>query len=189
MPFLPHIRSFCRNLLHGGRADAELDQEVRSYVDLLAEEKMQAGLAPQEALRAARIETGGIEQVTQEVRDTRSGAWLASLLQDLRYAGRTLRKRPGFTITVVLTLALGIGVNTGIFSIVEFMFRSLPVVHPEQLVVLATGQNHQPETEGFSYPEYLDLKQQASTFSDMAGYQVDIEALSAQGQATQFFMT
>lgn len=96
MPALPKLRSLIRNLLGRERADADLDREVRSYVDLLAEEKAQAGMAPTEAQRAARIEAGGIEQVKEEVRSVRYGAGLAGILQDGRYAGRMLRKSPAF---------------------------------------------------------------------------------------------
>src|SRR5579871_879508 len=187
MPILAKLRSLFRNLLRREQADADLDQEVRSYVNLLADEKIQAGITPEQAARAARIEAGGIEQVKEEVRSARRGAWLASVLQDLRYAARMLRKSPAFTLTAVLTLAIGLGVNTAVFSVAEFLFRPLPVKNPDQLVVLATGQNGHPAVNGFSYPEYLDLKQQASDFSDLIGYEVEFEGLSTGRHATQFF--
>lgn len=186
---MKHLRSFFRNLMRSRQADADLDQEVRAYVDLLAEEKSQAGVSPEQAQRAARMELGGIEQVKEEVRDVRSGAWLATLLQDLRYAARMLRNSPTFAVVAVLTLAIGIGVNTAVFGVAEFLLRPLPVPHPEQLAVLATGQNGQAATGRFSYPEYLDLKRQATAFSDLTGYQVDFEGLSTGHDAVQFFMS
>lgn len=79
--------------------------------------------------------------------------------------------------------------NTAVFSVAEFLFRPLPVKNPDQLVVLATGDNGRPEVDGFSYPEYQDLKQQANVFSDMIGYQIDMEALSTGGRAEQFFVS
>ena len=189
MPVVKHLRSFFRNLLHRRRADTDLDEEVNSYVDLLADENVGAGLSAAEAQRAARIQLGGIEQVKEEVRAARAGAALAGFLQDLRYGGRMLRKSPTFTLVAVLTLALGIGVNTAIFGVAEFLLRPLPVTNPEQLLVLASGQHGQPATGRFSYPEYLDLKRQATVFSDMAGYQVDFEGLSTGHHAVQFFMS
>lgn len=189
MAIVPYLRGLLRNLLRQPQADADLDKEVRSYVELLAEEKVQAGMPPEEAGRAARIQTGGLEQVKEEVRAARSGAWLSGVLQDLRYAARMLRKSPAFTLTAVLTLAIGIGVNSAVFGVAEFLFRPLPVSHPEQLVVLATGFNGQPPAGHFSYPEYLDLKRQATVFSDLMGYGIDFEGLSTGHDAVQFFVS
>jgi putative ABC transport system permease protein len=113
------------------------------------------------------------------------------MLNDLRYAIRMLLKNPGFTIMAVLTLALGIGVNTAMFSVVNGLLRPLPVAEPEQIVVLAAQVKG--DSFGFdhylSYPSFLDLQKQADTFSDLFAYQVDLGGLSADGKANQFLFS
>lgn len=131
------VRSFFRNLFRKQQVDAQLDQEVSSYLVMLIDEKMARGMTREQATRAAKIELGGSDQVKEHVRDVRSGAWLDTLLQDLRFGVRMIARNPGFSALVILTLALGIGANTAIFSVVYgVLLRPLPYPHGEDLIVL-----------------------------------------------------
>jgi macrolide transport system ATP-binding/permease protein len=139
--------------------DQDLDDELRFYVETLAEEKRRAGMAPDEALRAARIQFGGIEQVKEQVRDVRPGAWLATFVQDLRYAARGLWNNPGFALVVVLSLAIGIGANTALFSVLNaVLLRPLPLAHPEQLYALTNPLSPNSVKNIFSYPMFERMR-------------------------------
>ena len=137
MPFLLKARSFLRNIFLAHRVESDLDEEVRSHLEMLAEENLQAGMSPQEARRAARIELGGIDQVKEQVHQVQAGNCLHSILGDCRYGLRQFRKNPGFTAIVVLTLAFAIGANSAIFSVVNrVLLHPLPYPESDQLIAL-----------------------------------------------------
>jgi predicted permease len=149
--------------------DRELDDELRLHLELQTEKYMRAGAAPAEAERRARIELGGVEQVKERTRDSWGTQALESTVQDLGYAFRVLRKSPVFTGAVVLSLGLGIGANTAIFTLMDaVMWRSLPVADPHALLVVGQQRQHDVEL-GFSYAEYR-LMRDSDAEVDVAGY-------------------
>jgi putative ABC transport system permease protein len=162
--------SLLRNTVHRQEMDRDLGEEVGSYVELLTEQKMKQGMDEGDARRAALLEVGGVEQVKEEVRAGRVGFSLEIFLQDVRYGLRSLLRKPGFTLTAVIALALGIGANTAIFSVINgVLLRSLAYPNPERIVMLweksLTGRDLQ---NVISPANFLDWQKQSASFEHMA---------------------
>ena len=176
-----------RTLLANKRAEEELAREVASHLTLLADDFERRGMSREEAQLAARRAYGGVEQAKQAHRDERSLLWMEQSMQDLRYGVRTLSRSPGFTITAVLTLALGIGACTAIFSLVNaVLIRSLPYGDPGRLVYLYTpNPQFKLPVEVFSpaYADFYDLKKENHSFQNMTAFGQSVFSLASQGAA------
>jgi len=182
MPPFVKVRSFLRNLFLSRREEVDLDQEVRSHLEMLMEENIRAGMPLREAQRAARIDLGGIEQVKEQVRQKRIGNWLHSVISDCRYGVRQLLKNPGFTGVVVLTLALGIGANTALFSVVDsILLRPLPFRDSGQIVTLFTMDSRN-QRNFVSYPDYADWQTQSREFEQICAIVPQSVNLTKQGE-------
>ncbi|HZE56228.1 MAG TPA: ABC transporter permease [Chthoniobacterales bacterium] len=170
MKLFSRSRSLLRNTMRKDRVDRDLGEELTSYVQLLTEKKMKEGMNEEEARRAAMLEVGGVEQVKEEVRANRAGFSLDTLFQDLRYGFRSLRKKPGFTATAVIALALGIGANTAIFSVINaVLLRSLAYRDPGSIVMVWERSLRGGRAQNSVSPaNFLDWKKQCSSFAEIA---------------------
>ena len=146
MTFMANLKSAFNNLLGHGRAEQELQEELGQHIRTRAEQLQAGGLSAAEAERQARMEFGNTEKFKEECREERGGFWLETFWGDVRFGLRMLRKSPGFTFVAILTLALGIGANTAIFTMANgLMLHTLPVHEPGQLVELLEHYPGDPE--------------------------------------------
>jgi predicted permease len=185
MPLLPKIRSFWRTVARGRRLDADLDAELRGYVDELAARKIAGGVDPATARRQALIEVGGVDRVKEEVRDVRIGRLVEETGRDITCAWRMLRKSPGFAAAAVLTLALGVGANTAIFSVVHaLLIAPLPYANPDRLVFVWETSEAYPRAP-LSGPELTDLDTRSSLFEGFGAIWATTAALTGDNEPEQ----
>ena len=150
----------------------ELEKDIRDHIEREMQDNIARGMTPEEARYAARRKFGNVTRVKEEVREVWSFAWLEQFLQDLRFGGRMLRRSPGFTAVAMLTLVLGIGANTAIFSVVNAaLLRPLPYADPASLMMVWESNSKLPHADHnvVSPPDYLDWKTQSDVFRGMAG--------------------
>lgn len=162
--------SLFRNLLRRDTVERELDAELHSYVDLLTDEKAGAGLPEQAARRAARVEVGGLEQVKEEIRDQLAGAVLEHFFQDARYGLRMAARNPTFAGVVILTLAIGIGATTAVFSVVDaVLLNPLPFPRADRIVTLwQYNTNAGTERDDVAPANFLDWRERSTALEALA---------------------
>jgi predicted permease len=168
---LSQLRAFLKSIFRRDQVDQELDEELRTYVEMVSAEKVHRGMTREKAYRDARIETGGVDSVKQKVRDIRIGASLGRLIQDVRFGVRSLIKNPAFSIVAIVTLSLGIGANAVIYMLVDsILLQPLPYAHQDRLMRISAST-------GPVYPKgwVRALAEHSKTFSSIAGFGVDTE--------------
>jgi hypothetical protein len=162
---LSRLKKAMRALLRRSQAERELDEELRHHIERQIEQNIRLGMNPDEARYAALKSFGGVEQAKERSRDSRGVRWIEELWQDLRYGVRILLKNPGFAAMSVASLALGIGINSIIFSLIDaVLLRPLPVANPEELVALATSDDHGSQPHGLSHPDFIDFRDRHEVF-------------------------
>jgi predicted permease len=178
---LTDLQSRLRALFRRSTVDHELDDELRFHIDQQVQKLVQSGVPKPEAIREAHLAFGGAEQIKEECREGRGIHLLETLVQDARYATRTLRKSPGFAITVILTLALGIGATTAMFSVVQgVMLAPLPYPEPDRLVLIWQSNPHAPHVS-MSVLDYRDWQRSAHSFDAIAGFRWENFDLTSPG--------
>jgi putative ABC transport system permease protein len=164
------------------RRDRELDEEIQAHLDMATRDRLERGEGPEAATRAALREFGNRTLIKEVTREVWGWTALERLWQDVRYALRTLRRTPGFTAVAVLSLALGIGANTAIFSLINtLMLRQLAVREPEQLVELLSRYPGEPRINGFGWKHYEHFRDENHVFSDLIGVSLSRFQVSGEG--------
>src|SRR5436190_6882722 len=160
MKLLSYFRSLASRFFRRAQTERELEDELQAHMQLHADDLERFGLNRAEAERRARLEFGGHEKVKEECREAIAGNFLDILIQDVRFSLRMLRKSPGFTAIAILTMALGIGATSAIFSVVDAtLLRPLPYSHPDQLIsIQADLPGISAHDVGMSQPEWHDLQ-------------------------------
>jgi len=170
MKFPAYLRSLAAKLFHRSQIADEMEEELGSHIQHRADDLERSGLGRAEAERRARIEFGGRERIKEECHEAMGGNFIDTLIQDVRFAFRVLRKSPGFTITAVVTLALAIGANAVVFGVLNaLILRPLNVPQAQSLYGIERGSD---KAINHSYPDYLDLRDRNRSFDGLAAYNV-----------------
>ncbi|HXJ05499.1 MAG TPA: ABC transporter permease [Candidatus Acidoferrum sp.] len=180
-----------RRLFQKEKSEKQLDAELRFHLEKQIADYIALGMSPEEARRRANLDFGGLESIKQQSRESRRGTLIETFFQDLRYAARMLRKNPGFTIAATVTLALGIGANTAIFSIVDaVLLRPLPFKDSSRIMSVSTKSAMFPTFSlGNSWPAFQLIRSQATSLEESAVYSQSNKTLTGQGAPAQLSVT
>jgi hypothetical protein len=165
------LRVRLRTLFRRTAVTQEIDLELQFHIERQMEKYLRAGLTSEQARRRIRLEFGGLAQMKEDCREARGVSFVEHIGQDLRYAMRMFGRIPGFTLVVVMTLALGIGANTAVFSLINaVLLKMLPVKDPEQLVKFSKVQPVNGPNDYFSYPEVERFQRELQAFSAVSAF-------------------
>ena len=168
------------------REDERMREEIEEHLALQTAENLRAGLSPAEARRQAVLKFGAVEAIKGDYRAERGMLFIETLLQDLRYGLRMLRKSPGFTAVAVVTLALGIGANAVVFSLLNaLVLRPVDVPTGQNLYQIERGKGHSP---GMSYPDYIDLRSRNRSFDGLIAYEISTAGLDSDGSPSPIWL-
>jgi predicted permease len=188
MNLLNQIKARLAALFRRRELDADMDDEMHSHIEMRTQANIESGMNPEEARFAALRQFGWTESIKEDCREQRGVTWLENLVQDIRYGARQLRKNPGFTGVAVLTLALGIGANSVIFSLVHaLLLHPLPVERPEQLAAVYTSDFSGTQYGTSSYPDYVDFRDRNQVFSGTVAYMPTAFSLNIDGATERAF--
>jgi len=188
MKLLAYFRSLAGKFLRRSQTADDTDEELTAHIQLRADDLERSGLSRFEAERQARIEFGGEARFKEECHEAMGGNFIDSMMNDVRYAVRMLRKSPGFTFTAVITLALAIGANAVVFAVMNAMIlRPLNVPQPESLYAIERNASFRDPSQ--SYPDYLDIGERQHSFDGLAGYTISEAALDVSNSASTVWAT
>jgi putative ABC transport system permease protein len=171
MKFLSSLRTFLAFVFHRSQVEREMDAELRSHLQIRADDLQRQGFSRDEAERQARVEFGGYERYKEECREALGSRLLGELIADVRYGVRQLRRSPGFTAVAIITLALGVGANTAIFSVVDaILLRPLPYRDPGRLIYISEFWPHESNVKTVPSPDFANWSEHGRLFDGLAAY-------------------
>jgi len=186
MSLFAQLRSLAAGLLQRQRIETSMQEEIRFHMAAYADDLVRSGVPRSEAERRARIEFGAVDRVREDCRQAIGLRWFDDLRGDLRYAGRMLRRNPAFASVAVLSLGLGIGANTAIFSLIDtVLLKSLPVKQPERLFFIDNSGGRSGGSSAPPYPCYETLRDHNRYFSAMAAFAGDRFKVTIDGAQEQ----